>query len=50
MHPADALDRIVYLLDRDLAEGQKVRAFAGPATWSRRPTTASSPASTRRAR
>ena len=28
MDPADALDRIVYLLDRDLAEGQKVRAFA----------------------
>jgi putative hydrolase len=27
VHPADALDRIVYLLDRDLAEGQKVRAF-----------------------
>jgi putative hydrolase len=28
MRPADALDRIVYLLDRALAEGQKVRAFA----------------------
>jgi putative hydrolase len=28
VHPAAALDRIVYLLDRDLAEGQKVRAFA----------------------
>jgi putative hydrolase len=28
MHPADALDRIVYLLDRVLAEGQKVKAFA----------------------
>ncbi|HKE75590.1 MAG TPA: PHP domain-containing protein [Acidimicrobiales bacterium] len=28
MDPAAALDRIVYLLDRDLAEGQKVRAFA----------------------
>jgi putative hydrolase len=28
VHPADALDRIVYLLDRDLAESQKVRAFA----------------------
>jgi putative hydrolase len=28
VEPADALDRIVYLLDRDLAEGQKVRAFA----------------------
>jgi putative hydrolase len=28
VHPADALDRIVYLLDRDLAEAQKVRAFA----------------------
>ncbi|HEX6419917.1 MAG TPA: PHP domain-containing protein, partial [Acidimicrobiales bacterium] len=28
MRPADALDRIVYLLDRDLAESQKVRAFA----------------------
>jgi len=28
MRPADALDRIVYLLDRVLAEGQKVRAFA----------------------
>src|SRR5215471_8148848 len=28
MDPAVALDRIVYLLDRDLAEGQKVRAFA----------------------
>src|SRR5262249_5875533 len=28
MDPAGALDRIVYLLDRDLAEGQKVRAFA----------------------
>jgi putative hydrolase len=28
MRPADALDRIVYLLDRSLAEGQKVRAFA----------------------
>ena len=27
MRPADALDRIVYLLDRDLAESQKVRAF-----------------------
>jgi putative hydrolase len=27
MDPAAALDRIVYLLDRDLAEGQKVRAF-----------------------
>ncbi|HET6954803.1 MAG TPA: PHP domain-containing protein [Acidimicrobiales bacterium] len=27
MHPADALDRIVYLLDRALAESQKVRAF-----------------------
>jgi putative hydrolase len=26
--PSDALDRIVYLLDRVLAEGQKVRAFA----------------------
>jgi len=26
--PADALDRIVYLLDRTLAESQKVRAFA----------------------
>ena len=28
MNPADALDRIVYLLDRVLAEGQKVKAFA----------------------
>ncbi|HEX6166009.1 MAG TPA: PHP domain-containing protein [Acidimicrobiales bacterium] len=28
MRPADALDRIVYLLDRALAEQQKVRAFA----------------------
>jgi putative hydrolase len=28
VRPADALDRIVYLLDRALAEGQKVRAFA----------------------
>ncbi len=28
MQPTDALDRIVYLLDRRLAEGQKVRAFA----------------------
>ena len=28
MRPADALDRIVYLLDRTLAEGQKVRACA----------------------
>jgi putative hydrolase len=28
VRPADALDRIVYLLDRTLAEGQKVRAFA----------------------
>ena len=28
MHPADALDRIVCLLDRVLAEGQKVKAFA----------------------
>jgi putative hydrolase len=28
MSPADALDRIVYLLDRALAEPQKVRAFA----------------------
>jgi putative hydrolase len=28
MHPVDALDRIVYLLDRVLAEGQKVKAFA----------------------
>jgi putative hydrolase len=28
MDPADALDRIVYLLDRALAEGQKVRAYA----------------------
>ena len=28
VRPADALDRIVYLLDRVLAEGQKVRAFA----------------------
>lgn len=28
MRPADALDRIVYLLDRALAESQKVRAFA----------------------
>jgi putative hydrolase len=28
MRPADALDRIVYLLDRALAEGQKVKAFA----------------------
>jgi putative hydrolase len=28
MRPYDALDRIVYLLDRALAEGQKVRAFA----------------------
>ena len=27
MHPADALDRIVYLLDRKLAEGRKVRAY-----------------------
>jgi putative hydrolase len=28
VHPADALDRIVYLLDRALAETTKVRAFA----------------------
>ena len=28
MQPADALDRIIYLLDRQLAEAQKVRAFA----------------------
>ena len=28
MRPVDALDRIVYLLDRALAEQQKVRAFA----------------------
>ena len=28
IHPADALDRIVYLLDRTLAEPTKVRAFA----------------------
>jgi putative hydrolase len=28
VRPADALDRIVYLLDRALAESQKVRAFA----------------------
>jgi putative hydrolase len=28
VRPADALDRIVYLLDRTLAEQQKVRAFA----------------------
>jgi putative hydrolase len=28
VRPADALDRIVYLLDRALAETQKVRAFA----------------------
>jgi putative hydrolase len=28
VRPADALDRIVYLLDRVLAESQKVRAFA----------------------
>jgi len=28
VRPADALDRIVYLLDRDLAETTKVRAFA----------------------
>ncbi len=28
LRPAEALDRIVYLLDRALAEGQKVRAFA----------------------
>ncbi|HEX5365955.1 MAG TPA: PHP domain-containing protein [Acidimicrobiales bacterium] len=28
MRPADALDRIVYLLDRSLAEPAKVRAFA----------------------
>ncbi len=28
MRPTDALDRIVYLLDRALAESQKVRAFA----------------------
>jgi putative hydrolase len=28
VRPADALDRIVYLLDRALAEQQKVRAFA----------------------
>ena len=28
MRPADALDRIVYLLDRDLAESTRVRAFA----------------------
>ena len=28
MRPEDALDRIVYLLDRDLAETTKVRAFA----------------------
>jgi len=28
VRPADALDRIVYLLDRDLAESTKVRAFA----------------------
>jgi putative hydrolase len=28
MDPADALDRIVYLLDRALAEGRKVRAYA----------------------
>jgi putative hydrolase len=27
LHPADALDRIVYLLDRALAESTKVRAF-----------------------
>ena len=28
VRPSDALDRIVYLLDRQLAESQKVRAFA----------------------
>jgi len=28
VHPADALDRIVYLLDRAQAESQKVKAFA----------------------
>ena len=28
MGPVEALDRVVYLLDRALAESQKVRAFA----------------------
>ena len=28
MRPADALDRVVYLLDRDLAEGRRVAAYA----------------------
>jgi putative hydrolase len=28
MLPADALDRVVYLLDRDLAEGRRVQAYA----------------------
>ena len=28
MSPADALDRVVYLLDRDLAEGRRVAAYA----------------------
>ncbi|HEY8526818.1 MAG TPA: PHP domain-containing protein [Acidimicrobiales bacterium] len=28
LHPADALDRVIYLLDRALADGQKVRAYA----------------------
>jgi putative hydrolase len=28
VHPADALDRIVYLMDRVLADGTRVRAFA----------------------
>jgi putative hydrolase len=27
MSPADALDRVVYLLDRDLAEGRRVQAY-----------------------
>jgi len=28
MSPADALDRVVYLLDRDLAEGRRIQAYA----------------------
>mgnify|MGYP001375515063 CR=1 FL=1 len=35
MSPADALDRVVYLLDRDLAEGRRVAAYAKARDWAR---------------
>ena len=35
MSPADALDRVVYLLDRALAEGRRVAAYAKARDWAR---------------